>query len=317
VGLEGLHGWDWRVRSELTPVSALGGRPLRSESGNVLRDKPNHNDRKCWADPGDGTSGAGRIPRVHDNLGKLGGWLMTLAAGAALAYFITANAQGQPSPPQTWPLWPFYLCAAMFMVGAVLYGAGHRMLPWQRYVALNRRAEAADASETEALPAVTEPLEPASLGAADPLTLTVGENERWDLWQRAGYICALPVTITNTTSQPITVISYGMGTDWHRDPDDAPVEISGEDQASLRDEARARERRKYHGAPLIPRRRNWLRRKPRTVIPPHGQVSGWLVTDCPRPWTGGRPRCTIKVTDALGNTYTKTIKQRDPAHYES
>ena len=43
-----------------------------------------------------------------------------------------------------------------------------------------------------------------------PLLLTV-EDEVWDLWRRAGYICALLLKITNTTGRAITVINYGVG----------------------------------------------------------------------------------------------------------
>jgi hypothetical protein len=220
----------------------------------------------------------------------------------------------------------FMLCIVIAIISfIVLLLAGVR-LAWtwwhDRYEAA-AATPIAPAPEAEAPPVTTEQLEPgvsipaaqASLEPADSLLLTVDENEKWDLWRRAGYICALLLTITNTTNQPITVVNYGIGTDWQRGPDDAPVEISREDRVSLRDEARARERSNYYGAPLTSR--SWLRRKPRWVIPPHGHVSGWLVTDCPRPWTGGKPRCTIKVTDALGNTYTKVIKQRDPQHRES
>lgn len=234
---------------------------------------------------------------------------MILGAGAALAYLITSQARGQPSPHLTWPVWPYYLCGVMFAVGAVVYGGDHGMLPRQRYGALKRRVEAADA----------EQLEPASLKPADPLLLTVDENEKWDLWRRAEYICALLLTITNTTNQPITVVNYGIGPDWQR----------GRTTPRRRSAARigclSVTKREPGNAGTI----TALRSRHEAgcgcgcgcgvsgaVIPPHGHVSGWLVTDCPRAWTGGRPRCTIKVTDALGNTYTKVIEQRDPQHYE-
>jgi hypothetical protein len=170
-----------------------------------------------------------------------------------------------------------------------------------------------------AVPGAPQQAELASPPPANPapLLLTV-EDEAWDLWRRVGYICAILLKITNTTGRAITVINYGVGTGWQRGPDDAPLQISQEDQRSLRDEARARERRNHYGAPLrTPLLRIWLQRRPRLTVPAEGYVSGWLVTDCPRPSTGGRPRCTIKVTDSLGNTYTKVIEQRDPQHYES
>ncbi len=71
---------------------------------------------------------------------------MTLGAGGALTYVITVLAHSQPSPHQTWPLWPYYLCAGMFVIGALLYGGAHEMLPWQKYRALKRRAETAESA---------------------------------------------------------------------------------------------------------------------------------------------------------------------------
>lgn len=87
---------------------------------------------------------------MRDHLGKLGGGLMTLGAGGALAYLITSHAVGQPSAPLTWPVWPYYLCGAMFAVGAVVYGAVHGMLPWQTHRALRRRAETAESALEDA-----------------------------------------------------------------------------------------------------------------------------------------------------------------------
>lgn len=87
-----------------------------------------------------------RLPGVRDQLGKLGASLMILGAGAALAYLITAKTQGPPSPHQAWPPWPYYLCGAMLLIGAFLYGEAHGVLPWQKYHALKRRAEAAESA---------------------------------------------------------------------------------------------------------------------------------------------------------------------------
>jgi hypothetical protein len=83
---------------------------------------------------------------VRDHLGKLGGGLVSLGAAGALGYLITSHAVGQPSPHLTWPVWPYYLCGAMFAVGALLYGGVHGMLPWQKYHALKRRAETAESA---------------------------------------------------------------------------------------------------------------------------------------------------------------------------
>ena len=83
---------------------------------------------------------------MRDQLGKLGGSLMVLGAGGALGYLITSRATGQPSPDLTWPVWPYYLCGALFAVGAYLYFGSREMLPWQRYHALKRRVEAAESA---------------------------------------------------------------------------------------------------------------------------------------------------------------------------
>ena len=71
---------------------------------------------------------------------------MILGAGGALAYLITSRATGQPSPHLTWPVWPYYLCGAMFAVGAFLYLEAHEMFPWQKYRALKQRVEAAESA---------------------------------------------------------------------------------------------------------------------------------------------------------------------------
>lgn len=52
-----------------------------------------------------------RLPGVRDQLGKVGGVLMGIAAAAALGYLITSRAVAEPSPPLKWPVWPYYLCA--------------------------------------------------------------------------------------------------------------------------------------------------------------------------------------------------------------
>lgn len=57
---------------------------------------------------------------MREQVGKLGGGLMTLGVGAALAYLITSRATGKPGPHLIWPVWPYYLCGAMFAVGLVV-----------------------------------------------------------------------------------------------------------------------------------------------------------------------------------------------------
>lgn len=66
---------------------------------------------------------------MRDQVGKLGGTVMSLSAAGALGYLITTNAVGQPSAPPTWPTWPYWLCLGMFLAGAVLYASAHGILP--------------------------------------------------------------------------------------------------------------------------------------------------------------------------------------------
>jgi hypothetical protein len=144
-------------------------------------------------------------------------------------------------------------------------------------------------------------------GHLPPLVLTV-EDEEWFPFRRVGYVCAFLIKIKNTSNQPVAVGSYGIGTDWSAAPGAAQVTISADDARDLTEQARVRrEGGRYD--PLLHARSD--------DVPPHGEISGWLVTHTARPGTGGRPRCTIQVTDKFGNTYTKVIEQRDPQHYKS
>jgi len=87
--------------------------------------------------PGDGSLTGGR-----EQAGKFGGSVVVLAAGAALYYFIFVEAQGAPAPHLTYPLWPYYLCAGMFVAGGLLYGWAHQwpLLRWETRRMLRRRA---------------------------------------------------------------------------------------------------------------------------------------------------------------------------------
>lgn len=71
---------------------------------------------------------------------------MPLGAAGALGYLITSHAVGQPSPRLAWPVWPYYVCGAIFAIGVVVYGAAHEMLPWQTRRALKRRAVTAESA---------------------------------------------------------------------------------------------------------------------------------------------------------------------------
>jgi len=47
-------------------------------------------------------------------------------------------------------------------------------------------------------------------------------------------------------------------------------------------------------------------------VPARESISGWLVTDVPRSATGGTPRLTVRIRDAVGNEYLAVIEQKDP-----
>jgi hypothetical protein len=78
--------------------------------------------------------------------GKPGGALMLLSAGAALTYFIFTAAQGEPSAHLSYPLWPYYFCAGIFTIGALLYGRARRwpLIRWETRRALKQRVAKAE-----------------------------------------------------------------------------------------------------------------------------------------------------------------------------
>jgi hypothetical protein len=47
-------------------------------------------------------------------------------------------------------------------------------------------------------------------------------------------------------------------------------------------------------------------------VPPHGSVTGWIVTTMARPPLGGTPRLTLSVREAVGRQYLLVIPRTDP-----
>ena len=86
---------------------------------------------------------------ARDHLDKAGGGLMAAAFAGALGYGISygtsSNSDHGPA------VWPFLLCGAMFVLGALLYGWSHGMLPWQKWHALSQRAKTAESARETAL----------------------------------------------------------------------------------------------------------------------------------------------------------------------
>jgi hypothetical protein len=122
---------------------------------------------------GDGLPSRGNLPRVRQELGRLGGSLMIIAVSVGLPYLFCVVAQGQPSshagkpsPHLIYPVWPFFLCASMLAVGGVLYGWAHRwrVHRWETKRALRRRAAAAET----ALASARDELEKARSASSAP-----------------------------------------------------------------------------------------------------------------------------------------------------
>jgi hypothetical protein len=96
----------------------------------------------------DALPGGGSLPNAREQLGKVGGSLMILAASAALTFFIYVAAQGEPPSHKgeqslhlVYPLWPYLLCAGILAAGGLVYGWAHRCrLPhWETRRVLRRR----------------------------------------------------------------------------------------------------------------------------------------------------------------------------------
>jgi hypothetical protein len=174
------------------------------------------------------TPAPGRLPGVRDQLGKLGGVLMGIAAAAALGYLIASRAVGEPSPPLKWPVWPYYLCGAIFIVGGFLYGMAHGKLPWVRRPALAVR---------------------------------ILKDSTFENWKHIALIAALHVQVVNKTDKPTLVAGYAYtnGTDQGQPWDG---QATREEIMSITREINRREETQQYGQPL----RNFARIAPGETI---------------------------------------------------
>jgi len=157
-----------------------------------------------------------RLPGVRDQLGKVGGALMSLAAAAALGYLITSRAVGEPSPPLKWPVWPYYLCGAMFVVGGLLYATARGKLPGFRRPAL---------------------------------TVKIMGDSQFENWKHIALIAALHVQVKNTTDKPVLVSGYAYTSD---SGGDAPwdSQVTGDQAMSVKREIYRRDEMQQYGQPL-------------------------------------------------------------------
>ena len=93
------------------------------------------------------------------------------------------------------------------------------------------------------------------------------------------------------------------GYDLSVDPRDNPpgrAELTGQEKASLVQKL-AYERETSHHQPSL---------QGRTVVPAHGSVSAWIVTDVSRLRDGAHPEITVHFRDGLGNKYTVVAKRQ-------
>ena len=169
-----------------------------------------------------------KLPGVRDQLGKVGGALMGIAATAALGYLIASNAVGEPSPPLKWPVWPYYLCAAIFIVGGFLYALAHGRLPWVRRPAL---------------------------------AVKIMKDSRFENWKHIALIAALHVQVKNTTDVEILVSGYAFTSDSGGDASWVS-QVTDDDAMSVRREIHRREETQQYGQPL----RNFARIPPGQTV---------------------------------------------------
>lgn len=142
-------------------------------------------------------------------------------------------------------------------------------------------------------------------GAGQRLVVKVVQQD-FDVWQHLAYVVGLQVEITNTTDNVIRLSSIGIGSDWGRNrPADLPL-IDDSERQDLQREVDARRTHRYTPE---------LRSHP--AVPPHGSVSGWVVTSMPRPSGGGTPNLTLSIREAVGHQHLTVICRTDPQVYHS
>jgi hypothetical protein len=137
---------------------------------------------------------------------------------------------------------------------------------------------------------------------AAPLVVKIKGEPRWEAWRHIVLLLAANTEVTNTTDGPILVAGYGFTYDapggqlWQ-------VGLDGEAVHAIDREVYARQNDVpyRYGAPLQARE-----------IPAHATVSGWRVWAVTRQARGGTPRCTVVVTDDVGNQYTAVIPAQKP-----
>jgi len=138
-----------------------------------------------------------------------------------------------------------------------------------------------------------------------PLVVTI-EECLWESWRHLALIVALRIKVTNTTGSVIRLGPTGLGFDWAGDFPGGLPEICAPEQAELDREVEAMQRLRY--SPKL---------GSHAFVPARESISGWRVTYVPRRATGGTPRLTVRVRDAVGNEYLAVIEQKDPQVFRS
>jgi hypothetical protein len=138
--------------------------------------------------------------------------------------------------------------------------------------------------------------------STDGLRLTVRVlRDEWDTWRTVAYTAALEVEVGNATDSRIRIASVGLGSDWDgQPPGELPV-LGAADRGALDTEVAALRKHRY--APEL---------RTHQYVPPHGSVTGWIVTTMARPPLGGTPRLTLSVREAVGRQYLLVIPRTDP-----
>jgi hypothetical protein len=131
-------------------------------------------------------------------------------------------------------------------------------------------------------------------------------RKEWDSWRTVAHIAALEVEVGNATDSRIRIASVGLGSDWDGQPHgELPVLGTAEQEALDTEEAALR---KDRYAPEL---------RSHQYVPPHGSITGWVVTTMARPPLGGTPRLTLSIREAVGHQYLLVIRRTDPQVYSS
>jgi hypothetical protein len=124
----------------------------------------------------------------------------------------------------------------------------------------------------------------------------------WESWRQLAYIVAIRVDLTNTTNGVIRLGAVNLfGGFWGPDP---PADRLRLDDSEARDLWQEIENLRSHRySPDL---------SDRTTILPHETISGWVVTNAPRPSSGAIPTLELTIAEAVGYQYRVVIHPAKP-----